>query len=108
MKHYRGLLCLVALGSLMLAACGQAASPAAPTETPAPPASPIPTVAPTAPAADASALIGRFFFAGDSERVLDLAPDGSAYWPDNYGSYTVGGNQVTFVDSLDCTEPGIY
>jgi sugar lactone lactonase YvrE len=116
MKHYRGLLCLVALGSLMLAACGQAASPAAatqpqpaaPTETQALPASPIPTVAPTAPAADASALVGRFFFAGDSERVLDLAPDGSAYWPDNYGSYTVSGNQVTFADSLDCTKPGSY
>ncbi len=137
MKHFRVLLCLVALGSLMLAACGQAASPAAttqpkpaaptetqappaspiptvaPTETQAPPASPIPTITPTAPAADASALVGRFFFAGDSERVLDLAPDGSAYWPgnywpDNYGSYTVSGNQVTFVDGLNCTKPGIY
>ena len=113
------ILTLVAL-VLVLAACGQAASPAAatlpalaalpsplpaPTDTQAPPASPT---ASTAPAAGASALAGRYYFADDPTRLFDLAPGGSAYWPDNYGTYTVSGNQVTFVDVWDCTKPGVY
>jgi hypothetical protein len=80
MKRTRCLLCLVALGSLVLAACGQAVSPVAatlppPTDTLAP--TDIPT--PTAPAADASTRVGYYSLAQNDQILLALSPDGSAY-----------------------------
>jgi hypothetical protein len=117
MKRHACLFYLLALGSLVLAACGQAAvvppsqaATAPVTATAAPPqaTSPAVTPVPTAPAADASGLVGRYVLPADPSRQLDLSPDGWAYRPDNYGTYTVTGDQITFVDVYDCTEPGVY
>lgn len=105
MKRYRDLLCLIALGSLVLAACGGLASPA-PLATAIP--TPTDTPLPTAPPADASALVGYYSLAQNDQKLLALSPDGWAYWPDNVGAYTVSGDQITFVDVWDCTEPGVY
>jgi sugar lactone lactonase YvrE len=108
MKRRTYLLYLLLLGSLLLAACGQAAvaptSPAATVQA----TSPAATAVPTAPAAGASGLVGRYVLPDDPFRQLDLAPDGWVYWPDNYGTYSVVGDQITFVNVYDCTEPGVY
>lgn len=118
MKRNTRLLVVLALGSLVLAACAQGATAVLPTQTaPAPAAatatqalaaSPAATAVPTVPAADAGALVGRYLLPGDTPAWLDLSPDGQAYWPDNYGTYTVSGNEIAFVDVYDCTEPGVY
>jgi hypothetical protein len=63
---------------------------------------------PMAPAGDVSALAGRYLVGGAPTNAVDLFPDGTAYWFDNYGRYTVSGDQVTFVDVWDCSLPGVY
>jgi streptogramin lyase len=117
MKRKACLFYLLVLGSLILAACGRVAvlpptqsatTPVTATAVPPQAASPAVTPVPTAPAADASGLVGHYVLPADPSRQLDLAPDGWAYRPDNYGTYTVTGDQITFIDVYDCTQPGVY
>jgi sugar lactone lactonase YvrE len=123
MKHLTQLFAIFVLSSLLLAGCAQAATavpstqsaPAtaaatatlAATPMPAPTAGPPPTAAPTATAAGAASLVGHYLMPGPIN-WLDLSPDGHDYRPDGYGTYTVSGNQMTFVDARDCAEPGVY
>lgn len=137
MKYRKALMYFLAVVGLLLAACGQAASPVpatlpsptanaaatdtamtanTPVPTAPPPATATTTPVPTAPAAatgmttpNPGALVGRYFFAGDPTTTLDLMPDGWAYWPSDIGTYTVSGNQITFVNPWQCdTQPGVY
>jgi sugar lactone lactonase YvrE len=119
MKHDAILLYLLVLGSLVLAGCAQAATAvpatqsapatAIPTATVAATPMPVPTAnpAPTATAASAASLVGRYLLPGPTN-WLDLSPDGYDYRPDNYGTYTVNSDQITFVDVYGCTRPGVY
>jgi hypothetical protein len=113
MKQFPAFFCLVALAGLALAACGQPVSPSTPTlpapaETLAPTPKPAPPVTPEAVAPVTAVVVGSYSLAENSQKLLVLSPEGSAYWWDNHGTYTVSEDRITFVDVGDCTEPGVY